>query len=46
MLDAQQVQQGRVEIMHMDPIFRHVVAELIRLAENCARPRTAARHPD
>src|SRR5204863_8406873 len=45
-VDAKQVKHGRVEIMHIDRVVHHVIAEVIRCAEHQTRSDTAAGHPD
>ena len=42
MVDAQTVQNGRVQIVNVDRILDDVVAEIIRLAVDQARPDAAA----
>src|SRR5204863_2754789 len=45
-VDAQQVEQGRVEVVHVDRVFHHVVAEVIGATEHEPRFSAAASHPE
>ncbi len=44
-VDPQTVQNGRVQIVNVHRVFRHVVTEVIRLAVNDPRFDAAAGHP-
>ena len=45
-VDAEQVQHGRLPVVDVDRIAHDVIAELIRLAENRAGLNAAAGHPE
>ena len=44
-IDPQAMQNGGIEVMDMDRVLLHVVAEVVRLAVRDARFDAAARHP-
>src|SRR5437764_14980905 len=45
MIDAQTVQNRRIDLADMHRIFHHVIAEIIRLTIDHASLNSAARHP-
>src|SRR5258706_16402598 len=44
-LDSQAMENGGLQVVHMDRVFRDVVAIVVRFAESHARLDTAACHP-
>src|ERR1700722_14274317 len=45
-IEAEQMQNGGVQIMHVDFVLAGIEAKIIRSAEGDARLDAAARHPD
>src|SRR2546422_899598 len=45
-VDAETVQDGRVQVVNVDRLVDHVVAKLVRLAVRVAAPDAGAREPD
>jgi len=43
---SQTIQQGRLEIVHVDPIAHCAATEIVRLAMGISRAGAAAGHPD
>src|SRR5579884_4364314 len=45
-IEAQQMQEGRVQVVDVDLVLDHVEAEVVGLAQRQARPEAAAGHPN
>ena len=45
-INAQAMQNCRVQVVNVDRVFRNVVAEVVGLAVNDSRLDSAASHPD
>ena len=44
-INAQEVQSGRVQVMNVDRVLNNVVAEIIRLSMDVAFLQPGTRHP-